>query len=197
VVVMMRSLPMIGLAWTALLAAGTAGTAQTTIERSLPPVRLPGVIYPGDTRAAPKLELKKQASQPTIVPVMPVPEQKQTSRSIIAPVTPAPEPSHHTVAIEPTQPGYAVPQFILNKQEVPAPAVIVASGAESVPPVEPLASSPHAILKVIIPAEVGTIVTGTVLAAGFLLGYAVRAFVSRRRRLHAKKYRGLDRVPIW
>src|SRR5215217_4574236 len=115
---MMRSLPMIGLAWTALLAAGTAGTAQTTIERSLPPVRLPGVIYPGDTRAAPKLELKKRASQPTIVPVMP-----------------APEPSHHTVAIEPTQPGYAVPQFILNKQEFPAPAVIVASGAEAVPPV--------------------------------------------------------------
>jgi len=67
-------------------------------------------------------------------------------------------------------------------------------------PLEPLAFSPRAILKVIIPAEVGTIMTGTVLAAGFLLGYAVRAFVSRRRRFHAKKYRGvywrLSRVPI-
>jgi len=67
-------------------------------------------------------------------------------------------------------------------------------------PLEPLAFSPRAILKVIIPAEVGTIVTGTILIDGFALGYAVRAFVSRRRRFHAKKYRGvyrrLSRVPI-
>jgi hypothetical protein len=41
------------------------------------------------------------------------------------------------------------------------------------------------------------IVSGIILALGFALGYAARSFVSRQRRLHAKKYRGLDQTPIW
>ena len=41
------------------------------------------------------------------------------------------------------------------------------------------------------------IVSGITLAFGFLLGYAARSFVSHRRRLHAKKYRGLDQTPVW
>ena len=67
-------------------------------------------------------------------------------------------------------------------------------------PLEPLAFSPRAILNAISPGIVTMIVTGTILIDGFALGYAVRAFVSRRRRFHAKKYRGvyrrLSRVPI-
>jgi len=67
-------------------------------------------------------------------------------------------------------------------------------------PLEPLAFSPRAILNAISPGIVTMIVTGTILIDGFALGYAVRAFVSRRRRFHAKKYprvyRRLSRVPI-
>jgi hypothetical protein len=37
----------------------------------------------------------------------------------------------------------------------------------------------------------------TILAFGFLLGFVVRSYVSHRRRLHAKKHRGLGQVPIW
>jgi hypothetical protein len=39
--------------------------------------------------------------------------------------------------------------------------------------------------------------SGIALVMGFVLGYAARSFVSHRRRLHAKKYRGLDQGPIW
>jgi hypothetical protein len=38
---------------------------------------------------------------------------------------------------------------------------------------------------------------GIILALGFVLGYAARSYVSHRRRLHAKTYRGLDETPIW
>jgi hypothetical protein len=38
--------------------------------------------------------------------------------------------------------------------------------------------------------------SGIVLVVGFVLGYAARAFVSHRRRLHAKVYRGLDQTPL-
>ena len=37
--------------------------------------------------------------------------------------------------------------------------------------------------------------SGIVLVVGFVLGYAVRAYVSHRRRLHAKINRGLDQTP--
>jgi hypothetical protein len=45
--------------------------------------------------------------------------------------------------------------------------------------------------------DMGMVVTGITLALGFVLGYVARSFVSRQRRLHAKKYRGLDQTPIW
>jgi hypothetical protein len=38
---------------------------------------------------------------------------------------------------------------------------------------------------------------GIALVVGFGLGYAARAYVSHRRRLHAKTYRGLDETPIF
>src|SRR4051812_25350356 len=44
-VVLMRVL---GLAWTVFLGAVTAVAAQTGTESASPPVRLPGVVYPGD-----------------------------------------------------------------------------------------------------------------------------------------------------
>ena len=37
--------------------------------------------------------------------------------------------------------------------------------------------------------------SGIVLVVGFVLGYAARAYVSHRRRLHAKINRGLDQTP--
>src|SRR5215207_3256417 len=44
-------LRILGLAWTILLGAVTAVAAQTRPESSSPPVRLPGVVYPGDAAA--------------------------------------------------------------------------------------------------------------------------------------------------
>jgi hypothetical protein len=38
---------------------------------------------------------------------------------------------------------------------------------------------------------------GIALVVGFGLGYAARAYVSHRRRLHAKTYRRLDEAPIF
>ena len=38
---------------------------------------------------------------------------------------------------------------------------------------------------------------GIAFVGGFVLGYAARAYVSHRRRLHAKQNRGLDQGPIW
>jgi hypothetical protein len=38
---------------------------------------------------------------------------------------------------------------------------------------------------------------GIALVVGFGLGFAARSYVSHRRRLHAKKYQGLDKTPIW
>jgi hypothetical protein len=38
---------------------------------------------------------------------------------------------------------------------------------------------------------------GIALVVGFGLGYAARSYLSHRRRLHAKKYKGLDQGPIW
>src|SRR5215217_5380126 len=154
---MMRSLQPIGLAWTVLLVACTAVAAQTTTERPLSPVRLPGIVYPEDTRAAPKLKPEKQTFQSTITPVTQVPEQKQPSQLIIAPVTPDPEPRNHTVAIEPTRPHHLMPQSIVNERELPVPAVTVPSGAEAVGPVKSLALSPYPILKLISP-EAGTVI---------------------------------------
>ena len=139
---MMRSLQPIGLAWTVLLVACTAVAAQTTTERPLSPVRLPGIVYPEDTRAAPKLKPEKQTFQSTITPVTQVPEQKQPSQLIIAPVTPDPEPRNHTVAIEPTRPHHLMPQSIVNERELPVPAVTVPSEAEAVGPVKSVALSP-------------------------------------------------------
>jgi hypothetical protein len=39
--------------------------------------------------------------------------------------------------------------------------------------------------------------SGIALVVGFVLGYAARSYLSHRRRLHAKKHRGLDQGPIW
>src|SRR3954469_23267160 len=49
----MRTACALGLAWTVLLAGVTAGAAQTAPERPLPPIRLPGIMYPDQPEAAP------------------------------------------------------------------------------------------------------------------------------------------------
>jgi hypothetical protein len=195
--VMMRSLPVMGLAWTVLLVAGTIGTAQTTTAPPLPSIRLPGLVYPGDARAAATLEPAGQTSHRPPAPLTPVPEQKPTSSSIIAPVTPALDPSHSGAATEPAQLRHVMPSIVVTKQEGGSPAAVVGSDAEATTLVEPLASFLSAMLKLISPALVRLMVSGFALALGFGLGYAARSYVSHRRRVHAKTYRGLDRVPFW
>src|SRR3954462_12827895 len=57
------SLRAVGLTWTVLLGAATAAVAQTRSDSPAPPVRLPGVVYPGDaavTARDPKLKSKGQ-----------------------------------------------------------------------------------------------------------------------------------------
>jgi hypothetical protein len=57
------SLRAVGLTWTVLLGAVTAAVAQTRSDSPAPPVRLPGVVYPGDaavTARDPKLKPKGQ-----------------------------------------------------------------------------------------------------------------------------------------
>jgi hypothetical protein len=55
----------------------------------------------------------------------------------------------------------------------------------------------HALAAHEVPKEVAIIESGIAFVGGFVLGYAARAFVSHRRRLHAKQNRGLDPGPIW
>src|SRR5215212_2884301 len=46
------SLRAVGLTWTVLLGAVTAAVAQTRSDSPAPPVRLPGVVSPGDAAVA-------------------------------------------------------------------------------------------------------------------------------------------------
>src|SRR3954464_6797253 len=63
----MRTACALGLAWTVLLAGVTAGAAQPAPERPLPPIRLPGIMYPDQPEAAPtspERSSKARRSQP-------------------------------------------------------------------------------------------------------------------------------------
>jgi hypothetical protein len=163
----MRSACVLGLTWTALLAGVAAGAAQTTPERPLPPIRLPGIVYPDQTEAAPMLpELgsKGRRSQPPA-----------------APVTPASPPDQRGIAVEPLSSPRTGPLTVRTEAETTA-AVIVASKAAKW--VEPLAPPTHGTQHFISPEAVTA--RGFVLAVSFglacaSLGSALLAFVRRRQ----------------
>jgi hypothetical protein len=67
---MKRFLRVVGLAWIALLATVTAISAQATTEGPAPPVRLPGIVYPGSARATvadPNLKPKGQRARTSVM----------------------------------------------------------------------------------------------------------------------------------
>jgi hypothetical protein len=170
---MMHSHRVTGLAWAALLSIVTAVAAQATPERPLPPIRLPGVMYPDQTETA---------------PVSPEAKSKgRHSRPVGAAITPASPPTHPVVVAEPDPPRRAGSQTLVNEPETTA-AVTVRS--EAVTLVEPLALSTHRTQQLISPEAVTA--RGFALAGSFALALASLASASlavlRRRR---------SDTPIW
>jgi hypothetical protein len=162
----MRSACVLGLTWTVLLAGVAAGAAQTTPERPLPPIRLPGIVYP---------------NQPEAVPTSP--EQRSEGRRSQPPtavVTPASPPAQLGAAAEPQPLRDSGPLTVMKKPDTTAAVTERSATAKWT---EPLALSAHTAQQSISPE--GVAARGFVLASTFAfacasLGSALVAFVRRR-----------------
>jgi hypothetical protein len=163
----MGSPRVLGLAWTVLLVGVTAGAAQTTPDRTLPPIRLPGIVYPERSEAAPTL-----------------PEQRskgQRSQPAAGPVTPASSPGKPPVAAEPQPPRKTVSLSVINEPDTTA---TVSMASEAGKPEEPLGLSTPLMQQFISPDGVSS--KGVALAGSFAfacasLGSALLASIRRYR----------------
>jgi hypothetical protein len=162
----MRTACALGLAWTVLLAGVTAGAAQTAPERPLPPIRLPGIMYPDQPEAAPtspERSSKARRSQP------PAPL-----------VTPASPPVQPGVVAEPQPPRRTGSVTVMNEPDTTAAVTAAPEAAKSE---EPLARSAHRTQQFISPEPVtarGLVLAGAFALACASLGSAMLSFVRRR-----------------
>ena len=162
----MRSACVLGLTWTVLLAGVAAGAAQTTPERPLPPIRLPGIVYPDQTEVA---------------PTSPEPGSKgRRPQPPAAPVTPASPPAQRGIAAEPQPSSRTGPQTVRTEAETTA-AVPVAKTARWAEPLALSTDSAQQSISLEAVAAKGFMLASSFAFACASLGSALVAFVRRRK----------------